>query len=99
MTILTAKLSAAAPLLFSRYAWTRIATISDQLLVAFTNFGLTLAIGRTFSHQDLAAYDPALFAMLARVYGSKHRLKGDPFWMSPARVPPGPPPENTAEVC
>ena len=54
---------------------------------------------RILNHQDLAAYDPALFAMLARVYGSKHRLKGDPFWMSPARVPPGPPPENTAEVC
>ena len=54
---------------------------------------------RILNHQDLAAYDPELFAALARVYGSKHRLKGDPFWMSPARVPPGPPPENTAEVC
>ncbi|WEK47207.1 MAG: glycoside hydrolase [Candidatus Andeanibacterium colombiense] len=54
---------------------------------------------RILNHQDLKAYDPALFAVLAKVFGTKHKLTGDPFWMSPARVPPGPPPENTAEVC
>ena len=50
-------------------------------------------------HTDLAAYDPALHAALAKAYGDSHRLKSDPFWMSEARVPPGPPPVNTAEVC
>lgn len=54
---------------------------------------------RILNHEDLAAYDPALFRVLAKVYGTNHSLKGDPFTMSPARVPPGPPPENTAEVC
>ena len=29
----------------------------------------------------------------------RHHLTGDPFWMSPARVPRGPIPANTAEVC
>ena len=51
------------------------------------------------SHADLAAYDPALYAALGEAYGPRHRLAGDPFWMSPARVPPGPIPRNTAEVC
>ncbi len=50
-------------------------------------------------HQDLEAYDPALYAALAEAYGASHRLKSDPFHESPARVPPGPLPENTAEVC
>ena len=54
---------------------------------------------RILDHTDLAAYDPALFAALGKAYGDRHRLKSDPFWMSPARVPPGPIPENTAEVC
>ena len=54
---------------------------------------------RILDHQDLYAYDPALFAVLGEVYGSSHRLARDPFWKSPARVPPGPPPVNTAEVC
>lgn len=56
MAILTAKLSAAVPLFSSRSAWTRVATVGDQLLVAFTNFWLALAIGRAFSHEDLASY-------------------------------------------
>jgi O-antigen/teichoic acid export membrane protein len=56
MSILAAKWSAGAPLASTGYALTRFATISDQFLVAFTNFGLTLAIGRTFSHEDLASY-------------------------------------------
>jgi hypothetical protein len=54
---------------------------------------------RILNHQDLAAYDPALYAALGEAYGPGHRLAGDPFWQSPARVPPGPIPRNTAEVC
>lgn len=54
---------------------------------------------RVLDHADLAAYDPALFAALGEVHGESHRLESDPFHMHPARVPPGPPPENTAEVC
>ena len=50
-------------------------------------------------HADFAAYDPALYAALGEAYGPGHHLAGDPFWMSPARVPPGPIPRNTAEVC
>lgn len=54
---------------------------------------------RILNHEDLAQYDPQLYALLGEAYGDSHRLAGDPFWMSPARVPPGPIPENTAEVC
>jgi hypothetical protein len=54
---------------------------------------------RVLSDADLAAYDPPLHAALARAYGANHRLAGDPFWKHPARVPPGPIPRNTAEVC
>jgi hypothetical protein len=51
------------------------------------------------SHRDLAAYDPALFVALGQVYGSTHRIAADAFHQHPARVPPGSPPRNTAEVC
>lgn len=51
------------------------------------------------NHQDLAAYDPQLYGALAEAYGTSHQLKSDPFYMSELRVPKGPPPENTAEVC
>lgn len=54
---------------------------------------------RILNHGDLAAYDPALFAVLRKVYGDNHRLSADPYWQHPARVPSGPPPRNTAEVC
>lgn len=54
---------------------------------------------RILNHTDLAAYDPLLYAALGEAYGDRHRLTSDPFWMSPARVPPGLVPENTAEVC
>ena len=54
---------------------------------------------RVLNHSDLEAYDPALYAALSQVYPADHRLKSDPFWMSMARIPPGPPPENTAEEC
>jgi hypothetical protein len=38
------------------------------------------------SHEDLKRYDPALYAVLARVYGGRHRLEGDPYWRHPARL-------------
>lgn len=50
------------------------------------------------SDADLRAYDPGLYAVLAEVY-REHRLEGDAFWMHPDRVPPGPAPKFTAEVC
>ena len=54
---------------------------------------------RILNSDDLARYDPALFAALARAYGRRHRLPDDPFWRHAARVPPGPPPLATAESC
>ena len=54
---------------------------------------------RILDHDDLAAYDPRLYAALGRAYGESHQLKSDPFYMSRARVPPGPIPDNTAEQC
>lgn len=51
------------------------------------------------NHADLEAYDPRLAAVLRQAYGERHRLAADPFHRHPARVPPGPIPENTAEVC
>jgi O-antigen/teichoic acid export membrane protein len=39
-----------------RAAFTRSATVGDQVLVALTNFGLTIAIGRAFGADELAAY-------------------------------------------
>lgn len=54
---------------------------------------------RILSHEDLEAYDPALYRALGKVYGTSHRIAADIFYMHPARVPPGPPPRSTAEVC
>ena len=54
---------------------------------------------RILNARDLADYDPQLYAVLAEAYGDSHELESDPFYMHPARVPPGPPPLNTAEVC
>ncbi len=54
---------------------------------------------RILNARDLANYDPQLYAVLAEAYGDSHELRSDPFYMHPARVPPGPPPLNTAEVC
>lgn len=47
---------------------------------------------------DLKAYDPGLHALLGEVYAG-HQLEGDAWWMHPDRVPPGPLPRFTAEVC
>ena len=56
--------------------------------------------GRTvLNDDDLAAYDPALAAALRAAYGERHHLSADRWWRSPKRVPPGPLPANTAEVC
>ena len=54
---------------------------------------------RILNARDLADYDPQIYAVLAEAYGDSHELESDPFYMHPARVPPGPPPLNTAEVC
>lgn len=54
---------------------------------------------RILSDADLAAYDPALHAALGKAYGPSHHIPADPFYLSDARVPPGPLPANTAEVC
>lgn len=66
----------------------------------FNSNRLTVVNGRRIlNHPDLEAYDPRLYAALGEAYGDNHRLESDPFYMSEARVPPGPIPENTAEVC
>jgi hypothetical protein len=54
---------------------------------------------RILSDRDLARYDPALARTLRAAYGDRHRLSGDRFWNHPDRLPPGPPPRFTAEVC
>ncbi|MFS0774024.1 glycoside hydrolase [Sphingomonas sp. 1P08PE] len=54
---------------------------------------------RILSDAELAAYDVALYNGLSEVYGTRHRLPGDVYFQHPARVPPGPLPQSTAEVC
>lgn len=54
---------------------------------------------QVLSDADLKAYDPALYAVLGKAYGSTHHIDADPFYLSDARIPPGPLPLNTAEVC
>ena len=51
------------------------------------------------SDADLKRYDPALYKVLGAAYGANHRLDADAFYLSAARVPPGPLPKFTAEVC
>lgn len=51
------------------------------------------------SDRDLTRYDPALAAALRAAYGDRHRLTGDRFYNHPDRIPPGPLPKFTAEVC
>ncbi|KQN26674.1 glycoside hydrolase [Sphingomonas sp. Leaf33] len=66
----------------------------------FESNRLTVVDGtRILSPADLKRYDPALYAVLGKAYGRRHRLDSDPFWRHSARVPPGPIPLNTAEVC
>lgn len=54
---------------------------------------------RILSDAELTRHDPALAAVLRAVYGERHRLQGDPFYNHSARVPAGPIPKSTAEVC
>ncbi|PAX08390.1 glycoside hydrolase [Sphingomonas lenta] len=51
------------------------------------------------SDADLARYDPALAAVLREAYGDRHHIPADRFHQHAARVPPGPLPKFTAEVC
>jgi O-antigen/teichoic acid export membrane protein len=45
-------------------AMTKIATIGDQLLVAISNFGLTLSISRAYGAEEIAAYGIGLSVAL-----------------------------------
>lgn len=53
---------------------------------------------RVLSDADLRAYDPELYGLLSEVYQG-HQAAGDLFHDHPDRVPPGPLPAYTAEVC
>ena len=53
---------------------------------------------RVLSDADLLAYDPGLHAVLGQVYRG-HHAEGDLFHQHPDRVPPGPLPAYTAEMC
>ena len=59
---------------------------------------VTFGDTRLLSDADLLAYDPGLHAVLAEVYRG-HQAAGDLFHNHPDRVPPGPLPRYTAEVC
>lgn len=85
----------------NEYATTTIQEYwAEGTQIWFNSNRLVVVDGRQIlNHPDLQGYDPKLYATLAKAYGERHRLKSDPFWMSAARVPPGPIPENTAEVC
>ncbi|MFD1786840.1 glycoside hydrolase [Sphingomonas floccifaciens] len=66
----------------------------------FESNRLTVVDGtRILGPKDLKRYDPALYAVLGKVYGRSHHLAGDPWYRSPMRIPLGPIPKNTAEVC
>lgn len=58
MSLADAKLSIGRPprAAVMHYAGTRLATISDQILVAVANFVLTLAIARAYSAEELASF-------------------------------------------
>jgi hypothetical protein len=38
------------------------------------------------SDRDLRGYDPRLWALLARVYGNRHRIRADAYYRHPARL-------------
>lgn len=65
------------------------------------NSGRYVAVGgaHILSDADLAAYDPPLAEALRAAFGDIHRLAGDRFHRHPDRVPTGPLPPVTAEVC
>jgi O-antigen/teichoic acid export membrane protein len=66
-----------------RSAATRLATVGDQLLVALTNFGLTIAIGRAFGADELAAYGIGLSVGLM-VQGLQRHAVTIPLMLHPA---------------
>ncbi|MPT48991.1 MAG: glycoside hydrolase [Sphingobium sp.] len=50
--------------------------------------------------EDFARHDPALAAVMAKVYGADHhRLKGDIYWKFSATTPAEALPQSTAEQC
>lgn len=91
----------ASDLWLNEYATTTIQEYwAEGTQIWFNSNRLVVVEGtRILNHSDLKDYDTQLYAALAKAYGSNHRLKSDPFWMSAARVPPGPIPKNTAEEC
>ena len=91
----------ASDLWLKEYATTTIQEYwAEGTQIWFNSNRLVVVEGRRIlNHPDLKDYDPQLYAALAKAYGANHRLKSDPFWMSAARVPPGPIPKNTAEEC
>lgn len=66
-----------------RAASMRLATVGDQLLVALTNFGLTIAIGRAFGATELAAYGIGLSVGLM-VQGLQRHAITIPLMLHPA---------------
>ena len=91
----------ATDLWLNEYATTTIQEYWAEGTQIWFNSNRRVMVGgrQILNHPDLEAYDPKLYAALTQAYGDNHRLKSDPFWMSEARVPPGPPPLNTAEEC
>lgn len=65
------------------YFTTRFATVGDQVVVALTNFGLTLAIGRAFGPDELAAYGIGLSIALM-VQGLQRHTITIPLLLKPA---------------
>jgi hypothetical protein len=51
-----------------------------------TNMLARLDEGPVLSNRDLARYDPALAAALAKAYGKRHRIAADPFFEHSARL-------------
>lgn len=66
-----------------RAASTRFATIGDQFLIALTNFGLTVAIGRAYGAGELAAYGIGLSIGLI-VQGLQRHAITIPLMLHPA---------------
>jgi O-antigen/teichoic acid export membrane protein len=66
-----------------RHAAVRFATVGDQVIVALTNFGLTLAVGRAFGAAELAAYGMGLSIALM-VQGLQRHAVTIPLLLKPA---------------
>jgi O-antigen/teichoic acid export membrane protein len=66
-------------------AQTRIATVGDQLIVALTNFALTLAIGRIYSAEEFAAYGIGVSIALM-VQGLQRHAITIPLMLQPAAI-------------